>query len=68
MKYVDNQDGTFSVQAWEVTFTDGRTSCYVYSQSQLLDWMGDLASPPFEAEMIWLLRLNRPSIGTEIFA
>lgn len=64
--YKDNHDGTFSVQAWELNFFGRILNRYVYSQEVLLDLMGDLAIPPFEANMVWLKRNHRPAMGTEI--
>ena len=66
MKYRDNRDGTFSVQAWEIDFYGKGQNCYVYSQARVLDWMGDWGTPPFTATMVWLKRDHRPAIGTEI--
>lgn len=66
MEYVDNHDGTFSVRAWEIDFGGARQGCYIYSQTQLVDWMGDLATPAFTATMVWLKRNHRPAVGIEI--
>ncbi len=66
MRYKDNHDGTFSVQAWELDFFGQRPGCYIYTQETLLDLMGDLTLPWFEANMVWLKRNHRPALGTEI--
>lgn len=65
MKYWDNKDGTFTVVAYEVTYSDGTPTKTVYTHAiAYREWAWTGACVGMERKL--LTRDHRPAVGTEV--
>ena len=63
MIYWENEDGTFCVPYWLITYSDGSTMT-VYTQKLVLDHMAD---DEFETvEIKHSVRYREPQLGTKV--